>query len=116
MLFVILKVALLPCASAPEEPKTPLAIKNAADKVVSYGAPVLPGAMFMLAYMSDGRPVCGLPGCVMYHRRTIFDIVLPLLLADITVTAEWLAGLGNGGLCLECENCLFPNCVFWKGV
>ena len=102
--------------SVDPDDKTPLAIKNAADKIVSYGAPVLPGAMFMLAYMADGRPVCGLPGCVMYHRRTIFDIVLPLLLADVPVTAGWLAGLGNGGLCLDCENCVFPNCAFVKGV
>jgi len=102
--------------SVDPDDKTPLAIKNAADKIISYGAPVLPGAMFMLAYTTDGRPICGLPGCVMYHQRTIFDIVLPRLLADAPVTAEWIAGLGNGGLCLECENCVFPNCVFGKGV
>ena len=102
--------------SVDPDDKTPLAIKNAADVIVSYGAPVLPGAMFMLAYTKDGRPICGLPGCVMYNKRTIFDIVLPKLLADIPVTAEWLSGLGDGGLCLECENCHFPNCVFGKGV
>ena len=101
--------------SVDPDDKTPLAIKNAADKVTSYGAPVLPGAMFMLAYMDDGRPVCGLPGCVMYTKRTIFDIILPYLLADVPVTAEWLAGLGNGGLCLDCIECHFPNCAFGKG-
>ena len=94
---------------------TPLAIKNAAARVVSYGAPVLPGAMFMLAYTADGKPICGLPGCVMYSKRTIFDLVLPRLLADAPVTAEWLAGLGNGGLCLNCQECHFPNCGFGKG-
>ena len=102
--------------SVDPDDKTPLAIKNAADTVVSYGAPVLPGAMFMLAYMADGRPVCGLPGCVMYTKRTIFDIVLPYLLADVPVTAQWLAGLGNGGLCLDCPECRFPNCAFGKGM
>jgi len=101
--------------SVDPDDKTPLAIKNAADKVTSYGAPVLPGAMFMLAYMDDGRPVCGLPGCVMYTKRTIFDIILPYLLADVPVTAKWLAGLGNGGLCLDCIECHFPNCAFGKG-
>jgi len=101
--------------SVDPDDKTPLAIKNAADRVVSYGAPVLPGAMFMLAYMYDGRPICGLPGCVMYHNRTIFDLILPFLLADVTVTEKWLAGLGNGGLCLDCDNCAFPNCAFGKG-
>jgi len=101
--------------SVDPDDKTPLAIKNAADTVVSYGAPVLPGAMFMLAYMDDGRPVCGLPGCVMYSKRTVFDLVLPFLLADVPVTADWLAGLGNGGLCLDCRECRFPNCAFGKG-
>ena len=100
--------------SVDPDDKTPLAIRNAADKVISYGAPVLPGAMFMLAYMTDGRQICGLPGCVMYHKRTIFDIVLPLLLADVPVTKKWLAELGNGGLCLDCSDCHFPNCVFGK--
>jgi len=101
--------------SVDPDDRTPLAIKNAADKIVSYGAPVLPGAMFMLAYMDDGRPICGLPGCVMYSKRTIFDLVLPRLLADVPVTPEWLAELGNGGLCLECEECRFPNCAFGRG-
>ena len=95
---------------------TPLAIRNAADTVVTYGAPTLPGAMFMLAYTADGRPVCGLPGCVMYSSRTVFDLVLPYLLADLPVNAGWVAGLGNGGLCLKCPECHFPNCSFGKGI
>lgn len=94
---------------------TPKAIRDSANTVVSYGAPVLPGAMFMLAYTTDGRPICGLPGCVMYSQRTVFDLVLPYLLADVPVTAKWLAGLGNGGLCLNCPDCHFPNCSFGKG-
>jgi molybdenum cofactor synthesis domain-containing protein len=102
--------------SVDPDDKTPLAIKSAADTVVCYGAPVLPGAMFMLAYMADGRPVCGLPGCVMYTKRSIFDLVLPRLLADVPVTAEWLSGLGNGGLCISCQDCHFPNCAFGKGI
>lgn len=100
--------------SVDPDDRTPLAIKNAGTNIVSYGAPVLPGAMFMLGYMDDGRPVCGLPGCVMYAKRTIFDIVLPFLLADEPVTADMLAGLGNGGLCRNCPECHFPNCGFGK--
>lgn len=102
--------------SVDPDDRTPLAIRNTGARVVSYGAPVLPGAMFMLAYTGDGRPVCGLPGCVMYARRTIFDLALPRLLADVPVTAQWLAGLGHGGLCLNCPECRFPNCAFGKGV
>ena len=51
----------------------------------------------MLGYLADGRPVCGLPGCVMYAKRTIFDLVLPRLLADVPVTADWLAGWAWAG-------------------
>ena len=102
--------------SVDPDDRTPLAIKNTGAKIVSYGAPVLPGAMFLAAYLEDGRPVCGLPGCVMYAKRTIFDLALPRLLADVPVTAEWLTGLGHGGLCLNCPECHFPNCGFGKGV
>ena len=102
--------------SVDPDDRTPLAIRQAGAQVVSYGAPVLPGAMFLMAYLPDGRPVCGLPGCVMYAKRTIFDLVLPRLLADVPVTAEWLTGLGHGGLCLNCPECRFPNCGFGKGV
>lgn len=102
--------------SVDPDDKTPLAIKNTGVRIVSYGAPVLPGAMFLMSYTADGRPVCGLPGCIMYSRRTIFDLALPRLLADVPVTAEWLAGLGHGGFCLSCPVCHFPNCGFGKGV
>lgn len=102
--------------SVDPDDKTPLAIKNTGADIVSYGAPVLPGAMFLIAYADGGRPVCGLPGCVMHGKRTIFDLVLPRLLADEPVTGEWLAGLGNGGLCMDCPECSFPNCSFGKGV
>lgn len=102
--------------SVDPDDKTPLAIRNTGARVISYGAPVLPGAMFLVSYMEDGRPVCGLPGCVMYAKRTIFDLALPRLLADEPITWEWLAGLGNGGLCLNCPECHFPNCGFGKGV
>ena len=102
--------------SVDPDDRTPLAIRNAGAEVISYGAPVLPGAMFLVSYLPDGRPVCGLPGCVMYAKRTIFDLVLPRLLADVPVTADWLAGLGHGGLCLNCADCHFPNCGFGKGI
>ena len=102
--------------SVDPDDKTPLAIKNSGVNIVSYGAPVLPGAMFLLSYTDDGRPVCGLPGCVMYAKRTIFDLILPYLVTDVPVTKEHLAGLGHGGLCLNCKVCHFPNCGFGKGV
>lgn len=109
--------------SVDPDDKTPLAIKNTGARVVSYGAPVLPGAMFLLAYLEveeEGKhrtvAVMGLPGCVMYAKRTIFDLVLPRVMADDEVTEEDLASLGQGGLCLNCPVCTFPNCGFGKGV
>lgn len=93
---------------------TPGAIGKVADSVISYGAPVLPGAMFLLSYTSDMRPLAGLPGCVMYAKRTIFDLILPRLMADDPVSREELAELGHGGLCLDCPVCTFPNCGFGK--
>ena len=100
--------------SVDPDDRTPLAIKNTGAKIVSYGAPVLPGAMFLLAYTDDGRPIMGLPGCVMYAKRTIFDLVLPSVMADVPITAERLAKYGQGGLCLGCEQCTFPKCSFGR--
>jgi len=100
--------------SVDPDDQTPKAIKDTGAKVVSYGAPVLPGAMFLLAYTSEGKPIVGLPGCVMYSKRTIFDLILPRLLADIPVSAQDLSSLGEGGLCLNCKVCTFPNCGFGK--
>ena len=105
--------------SVDPDDKTPGAIKNTGARIISYGAPVLPGAMMLLAYYEkDGRelPIVGLPGCVMYAKRTVFDLVLPRLMADDMVTSDDLAGLGLGGLCLSCDVCTFPNCGFGKGV
>lgn len=105
--------------SVDPDDKTPGAIKNTGARIVSYGSPVLPGAMMLLAYYEkDGKelPIVGLPGCVMYAKRTVFDLVLPRLMADDMVTSDDLAGLGLGGLCLSCDICTFPNCGFGKGV
>ena len=97
--------------SVDPDDRTPLAIRNTGAEIITYGAPVLPGAMFLVSYL-DGVPVCGLPGCVMYAKRTIFDLLLPRLLADDPITAEDIARLGEGGLCLGCTECHWPNCGF----
>lgn len=102
--------------SVDPDDRTPLAIKNTGAQIISYGAPVLPGAMFLLAYYGVNKvPVMGLPGCVMYSKRTIFDLVLPRVIACDYVTAEELAQLGEGGLCLNCPVCTYPACGFGKG-
>ena len=101
--------------SVDPDDQTPGAIKESGAQVVTYGAPVLPGAMFCLAYFPDGTPVMGLPGCVMYAKTTIFDLVLPKTAAGIQVSRKDITRLGNGGLCLGCEECRWPDCGFGTG-
>ena len=100
--------------SVDPDDRTPLGIRNTGVRIVSYGAPVLPGAMFLLAYYGGDIPIMGLPGCVMYSRRTIFDLVLPRVMAGEILKKKDLDTLGEGGLCLSCPVCTFPNCGFGK--
>lgn len=102
--------------SVDPDDRTPLAIKNTGAEVVTYGAPVLPGAMFLLAYADGNVPIMGLPGCVMYAKRTVFDLVLPRILTGEILEKQDIDRLGQGGLCLSCSECTFPNCGFGKGV
>lgn len=95
---------------------TPAAIKQSGAEIISYGSPVLPGAMFLLAYFNDGATVLGVPGCAMYKKNTVFDIILPYVAAGIKIDKNYIARLGYGGLCLDCEVCHYPNCQFGKGV
>jgi hypothetical protein len=92
---------------------TPAGIRATGADVVSYGAPVLPGAMFMLAYLGH-VPVCGLPGCVMFNKTTIFDLILPRIFAGEHLNRSDIVNLGHGGLCEECEICQYPACPFGK--
>jgi molybdenum cofactor synthesis domain-containing protein len=105
--------------SVDPDDRTPAAIRDTGAEIVTYGVPVLPGAMFLLAYYAGKHgtvPICGLPGCVMYARTTIFDLVLPRLVAGERVTKKSMRGLGHGGICLECKECRYPNCSFGKGI
>ena len=92
---------------------TPVGIRATGADVVSYGAPVLPGSMFMLAYLGH-VPVCGLPGCVMFNNVTIFDLILPRIFAGERISRPDIVALGHGGLCDECADCRFPACSFGK--
>lgn len=92
---------------------TPTSIMELGGELVTYGSPVLPGAMFLLSYLNE-VPIMGLPGCVMYSKRTIFDLILPRVLSGEKIERSEIAKLGNGGLCQSCEKCYFPNCSFGK--
>jgi len=103
--------------SVDPDDKTPAAIKAAGADIITYGAPVLPGAMCLLSYYQTSDktiPILGLPGCVMYAATTIFDILLPRLIAGIPISRRDIRHLGAGGLCLNCEVCHYPNCSFGK--
>ena len=100
--------------SVDPDDNTPGAIRRSGADIITYGAPVLPGAMFLLGYFEDGTPIMGLPGCVMYAGATIFDLVLPRVAAGVPVTKAEIAAMGEGGLCLGCKDCTFPNCGFGK--
>lgn len=100
--------------SVDPDDQTPGAMKQTGARIISYGAPVLPGAMFCLAYFEDGTPVMGLPGCVMYAKSTIFDLMLPRAAAKVPIRRKDITMLGHGGLCLGCSDCHYPACSFGK--
>ena len=105
--------------SVDPDDKTPKAIKDTGAEIVSYGAPVLPGAMMLVSYYKHNDKlitIIGLPGCVMYAKRTIFDLILPRIMADEKISKDDLSSLGLGGLCLNCDVCHYPNCGFGKGI
>lgn len=95
---------------------TPGAIKKSGAEIITYGAPVLPGAMFLLGYFNDGTPIMGLPGCVMYAKATVFDLILPRVAAGIKLSKKDISRMGHGGLCFSCKVCTYPRCEFGKGV
>lgn len=121
---------------------TRFAIRNLGANDITYGSAVLPGSMFLVAYLNGSNesqvtsnefkdnnnsdnlspvtrhssliPVLGIPACGMYHKITVFDLVLPRLLAGETIGRRELAELGHGGLCLNCTECRYPVCPFGK--
>ncbi len=119
---------------------TRFAIRNIGVKELTYGTPVLPGAMFLVAYLEDSNklsvtsneikhekenpslvtrhssliPILGIPACGMYCNITIFDMILPRVLAGEMIGRKELAELGHGGLCVKCKECRFPVCPFGK--
>lgn len=118
---------------------TRFAIRNIGVEEMHYGSPVLPGSMFLVAYVSpEARkigsaeekevktsdlpnfrssaliPVLGIPACGMYASITVFDLVLPRVLAGERIGRKEIAELGHGGLCLKCKECRYPVCPFGK--
>ncbi|MFA7165057.1 MAG: FmdE family protein [Desulfoplanes sp.] len=76
-----------------------------------YGIPVLPGAMSLVGKIGTAR-LLGVPACALFFKRTALDLLLPRLLTSAEITRDDLARMGEGGLCLGCTTCHFPNCSF----
>lgn len=76
---------------------TPSAIRESNWEIVTYGTPVLPGAMFMLAYKGE-KVLIGLPGGVVFSEKTVFDVLLPRILANDRITKQEIIEMGHGGL------------------
>jgi molybdopterin biosynthesis enzyme len=101
---------------------TRFAIRDLGVDEMYYGSPVLPGAMFLVAYVGAGFkpaptetiPILGIPACGMYASITVFDLILPRVLAGEKIGRRELAELGHGGLCLKCKECRYPVCPFGK--
>jgi molybdenum cofactor synthesis domain-containing protein len=119
---------------------TRFAIEGLGATDVTYGSPVLPGAMVLVGYLSIAEcgmrnaeltkseesksairnpqpemvPILGIPACGMYHKTTVVDLLLPRLLAGEKIGRRELAELGHGGLCLHCKECAYPVCPFGK--
>ena len=91
------------------------AVRRAGASEIHYGAAVLPGAMFMTAYLED-VPVLGVPACGLHHSITALDLILPRVLAGEKIGKKELAFLGHGGLCMDCPTCRYPHCPFGKGI
>ncbi len=93
---------------------TPAAVRKSGARVVVYGTPVLPGAMFLLAYLGQ-KPIIGIPACGMFSKITILDVVLPRVLMGEKINRRYIASLGHGGLCRTCDGgCRYPECAFCK--
>jgi len=90
-----------------------MAIEEAGAEDVVYGTSVLPGAMFLYGHIGD-TPILGLPACILYYNATVFDLMLPRVLAGERITRRDLAAIAHGGLCLNCERCHYPICPFGK--
>jgi molybdopterin biosynthesis enzyme len=89
-------------------------IRLAGASEIHYGAAVLPGSMFLVAYLGE-VPLLGVPACGLYHRITVVDLILPRILAGEKISKAQLAFLGHGGLCKDCPECTYPKCHFGKG-
>jgi hypothetical protein len=73
------------------------AIERLGGRLVRNGVPAHPGSLLWVARVG-AVPVIGMPGCGMFSQATLFDLLLPRLLAGEGIGPEELAAYGHGGL------------------
>jgi hypothetical protein len=83
--------------SVDPDDKTPEGIRRSGAKIESHGFPILPGSMFLMAYLND-TPILGLSGFFLHDPFSAFDILLPRLLAGDKITRADIMAMGHGGL------------------
>lgn len=92
---------------------TPTAIRASGARVVTQGLPAQPGNMFTLGYL-DNVTIVGVPGAAIHRETTIFDALLPQIMAGVPFEKADFVRLGDGGLCQQCAVCHWPNCTFGR--
>lgn len=83
--------------SVDPDDQTPEGIRRSGARVEAHGFPVLPGSMFLMAYLKE-TPILGLSGCVLHDAVSAFDLLLPRLLAGEKIARPDIVALGCGGL------------------
>lgn len=89
-------------------------VEAAGARVISYGAPLFPGAMFLVGKLK-GKYILGAPACIYFDTHTALDVFLPRVMAGRSIRATDVRKLALGGMCLHCPDCRYPNCFFGKG-
>ena len=88
---------------------TPEAVRLMIEELKEKGMPVN-------GFLDKSEPVTfgedGITVHVSAGRQILESVELPRVLADDPITAEDIARLGEGGLCLGCAECHWPNCGF----
>ena len=83
--------------SVDPDDQSPEGIRRSGAQVECHGFPVLPGSMFVMAYLKE-TPILGLSGCVLHDPITAFDLLLPRVLAGEKIVRSDIIALGHGGL------------------
>ncbi|WP_169545324.1 NTP transferase domain-containing protein [Sneathiella aquimaris] len=78
----------------------PTAITKSNGQIDHFGMPVDPGNLLLLG-QSDDCQIIGLPGCSRSPKLNGFDWIMERLLAGLSVTADDIMGMGEGGLLKE---------------